>query len=275
MTDNKYFQFPLCALSFGQTADARLEAILDYSLIDKGWKLFCKLSAEQQRQFLALARRSQRIPQGCDINIWSHQAALYDAEIIGISLGGLVSCLGRYHSLHGYVEAFEKTHGRDAQVRIKKSWLFNARDGNGLTYREFSVLCGIYSAIGSKELARVTQPRIRRCVLGYRSDAIMRVELRRRADRAKPLTERQLRDTISRLHRNKFFARCTVARRFTYYSIRLDNEALRKKVEDRHTYPAFFHASQLAQDRVLTEKIKQRRREAAKPAQKQPPDEQR
>lgn len=45
---------------------------------------------------------------------------------------------------------------------------------------------------------------------------------------------------------------CTVAPRITYYSIRLDNEAMRKKVLERHIYARFFHASQSAQDAALT-----------------------
>ncbi len=120
-------------------------------------------------------------------------------------------------------------------------------------------------------LPMATRDRIRRCALGYRTKAIMDAELPRRADMAQPLTERQLRDTIDRLHRNKFFARCTVARRITYYSIRLDNDALRKKVVERRTYADFFRTSQSAQDQLLTEAIKQKRREAAKTAPETPP----
>lgn len=133
------------------------------------------------------------------------------------------------------------------------------------TYREFSVLCAIYSAIGVKELAIVARGRIRRCALGYRSAAIMASELPKRTDQAEPLTERQLRDTIDRLHRNKFFARSTVARRITYYSIRLGPEALRKKILERRTYPSFFRATQSAADQALTDAINQRRLEPAKP----------
>jgi len=263
MVENPYFQFPLCALSFGQTVDARLNAILDYGLVDKGWKLFRKLSAEQQRQFLSKVRQARKIPEGCDTSNWAHCGALYGAEVIGITFGSFLSGIERYHSLHNHVTAFEQAHGRDALVRVKKGWVFNTRDGHGLTYREFSVLCAIYSAIGDKELAIITRERIRRCALGYRTKAIMEAELARRADKAQPLTERQLRDTITRLHHNKFFARCTVARRITYYSIRLDSEAIRKKVLERRTYASFFHASQSVQDAALTAALARKKAENA------------
>ena len=60
-----------------------------------------------------------------------------------------------YQQMEEYIFHFENRYGRDALVRIKADWAFAARDGRGLTYREFSVLCAIYSAIGDKELAIV------------------------------------------------------------------------------------------------------------------------
>ena len=266
MVENPYFQFPLCALSFGQTVDTRLNAIIDYSVVEAGSRLFRKLTAEQQQAFLMARRQKGKIPQGFKENLWRHSAALYGAEVIGVIYHNFGSVLEKHRSIETHIADFEERHGRDAKVRIKKSWLFNTRDRHGLTYREFAVLCAIYSAIGDKKLSIVIQERIRRCALGYRTDAIMQAELPSRADKAQALTQRQLRDTITRLHRNKFFARCTVARRITYYSIRLDNEALRKKVLERRTYPDFFRTSQSAQDRVLTAAINQKRREAARAA---------
>ncbi len=271
MVENPYFQFPLCALSFGQTVETRLNAILNYSVVQAGSQLFRKLTAEQQREFLAGWRQMGKLPEGFNSNNWLDRAALYGAKIIGVTYNHFGSVMERHHALHAHITEFEKLHGRDAKVRIKKGWLFDARDGHGITYREFSVLCAIYSAIGDKELAIVTRDRIRRCALGYRTAAILDSELPRRADKALPLTERQLKDTIARLHRNKFFARSTVARRITYYSIRLDGEAFRKKILERRTYPGFFHASQAAQDQTLTAAIKQNRREAAKSESKPTP----
>jgi hypothetical protein len=271
MVENPYFQFPLCALSFGQTVDARLNAILDYSVVEAGAKMFRKLTVERQREFLHGKMVSRINPNGVNPHDWQQCAACYGASIIGVTYHNFNSIIERHNQLRHYVAEFEARHGHDARVRIKRAWLFDTRDGHGITYREFSVLCAIYSAIGDKELAIITQERIRRCALGYRTAAIMQAKLANRTDKAQPLTERQLRDTITRLHRNRFFARCTVARRITYYSIRLDNEAMRKKVVERRTYPAFFHASQSAQDATLTAAIKQRRREAAKSEPKTPP----
>jgi hypothetical protein len=135
---------------------------------------------------------------------------------------------------------------------MKQEWCSKVRRHKGLTYREFAVLCGLYSCIGEKKFARVSQPRIRGCALGYRTAAIMDAEFARRADGAQPLSERQLRDTIARLHRNHFFARCTYARRVTYYSIRLPEDELRKKIVEKHSYAWGYRASQAAKDRAMT-----------------------
>jgi hypothetical protein len=271
MVKHPYFQFPLCALSFDETAHKRLDSIISYAVIEAGTRLFAKLSAAQQSDFLARTKLNGGFPEGFKSILGFHQAALYGAEIIGINFGCFTACIERHRNLQRHVHEFESRHGRDAKVRIKKSWVFDARDGHGLTYREFSVLCAIYSAIGDKQQAIVTRDRIRRCALGYRTAAIMAAELPRRTDQAQPLTERQLRDTIGQLHRNKFFARCTVARRITYYSNRLDHEALRCLILDRRTYPEFFRASQTAQDQALTDAIKQRRRAVAPVASESSP----
>lgn len=263
MVKDSYFQFPLCALAYGLTIDERLNAILDYSVVAAGLSLWQKLTVEKRAEFLRGKTVSCRNPNDSNTCYSLHCAALYGAHVIGVTYKNIEWVMERYKKLQTYVAAFEKINGKDAKVRIKKDWLFKARDCQGLTYREFSVLCGLFSAIGSKELSVVTRERIRRCALGYRSAAVMSAEFPKRADLARPLTERQLRDTIERLHRNKFFARCTVSRRITYYSIRLNSEAFRKKIFEIRTYPEFFRASQSAQDQALTSAIKQKRCDVA------------
>jgi len=271
MKQDHYFQFPLCALSFGPTLDERLNAIITYSVAEAGSRLFRKLTAAEQQDFLAQRRQAGPMPSGFNKHSWVHQATLFGAQALNVTLGHFVGLVDEYHRLREYIAAFEARHGRDAKVRIKTAWLFAARDHRGISYREFSVLCGIFSVIGDKKLAIITRNRIRRCALGYRTQAIMDSELPRRTDKAHPLTERQLRDTIEQLHRNRFFARCTVARRITYYSIRLDNEAMRKKVLERRTHAGFFRASQAAQNQALTAAIEQQRREVAGTAPRSSP----
>jgi hypothetical protein len=263
MVENPYLQFPLCLLSFEQTVNARLNTIINYCMVEVGSRLFRKLTAEEQRKFLCEKRWEGNIPRGFNSKLWLHRAMLYGAHVLLIVVYDVPSVLDSHRRAELFISDFEKLYRRDSLVRIKSDWVFNARDKHGIDYREFSVLCAIYSAIGDKELAIVTRNRIQHCAMGYRTAAIMWAEIPRRADKAQPLTERKLRDTVARLHRNRFFARCTVFRRITYYSIRLDNEAMRKRVLERRTYPEYFRVSQASQDQALTEAIRRKRREAA------------
>jgi len=208
LVKNPYFQFPLCALAFGQTEHERLNVIISYSVVQAGSRLFQKLSLEQQCQFLSRKEKAGQFPIGFDREYITQCAALYAADVMHIHYNNFKAVWEGYQQMEEYVLHFETRYGRDALVRIKADWAFAARNSRGLTYREFSVLCAIYSAIGNKKLARITRERIRRGALGYRNAAIMRAELPNRADKAQLLTERRLRDTIARLHQNKFFARC-------------------------------------------------------------------
>ncbi len=266
MVENPYFQFPLCALSFGDTELDRLNSIIDLGLMQVGLKLYRGATTEQREQFVSSQRNCSKLPSDFRVKELWHVPLLYGADTLGITIGSCVSGLERYRKLEAYISEFEKRHGRDALLRIKKGWVFDARDGKGLSYRELSVLCAIYSVIGDKELCRVTRERIRQRALGYRSAAIMAAELPNRLDKQSPLTERQLRNTIERLHQNKFFARATFARRITYYSIRLDPEALRKKIVDNRTYARFFQATRRAQDAALTDEVRRKLAALSKPA---------
>src|ERR1039458_2807207 len=144
MVENPYFQFPLCALSFGQTVNARLNAILDYSVVEAGSKLFRKLTVERQREFLRGKTVSRTNPKGLNPHDWRQCAASYGAYVIGVTYLNINSIIERHAQLRNHVADYEDRHGRDALVRIKKDWLFDARDGHGISYREFSVLCAIY-----------------------------------------------------------------------------------------------------------------------------------
>jgi hypothetical protein len=250
-----YLQFPLCALAFGKSENERLNAIIGYGIVDVGLKLWRKAAPVVKQRFISTLHE-QNLPKGFNRQDSFHCAAFYGSLIMGVTYSGMYSLVEGYDRMHECIASFQQRHGRDPLVRIKRDWVFKARDHRGLTYREFSVLCGIYSCIGDKQAARVTQPRIRRCALGYRTAPIMDAEIGRRADGASPLTDRQLRDTIERLHCNKFFARCTYARRITNYSNRLDDEQLRKHVFDRHTYPISHYTSHAAKDQALTAAIK-------------------
>ena len=82
----------------------------------------------------------------------------------------------------------------------------------------------------------ITQDRIRRRALGYKTQVVSTTEFPKRSDGAKPLTDWQLSSMIDRLHVRKFFARTTYGRRLTYYSHRMTDSQLRKAVVEMKTF---------------------------------------
>ena len=255
-----YLQFPLCALAFGKSEDERLNAILDYGTLDAGEKLWANAMPETKERFVASLKQGRKLPTGFHRELPSHVAALFGAASLNVEYADIRTVLEGHQILKAYVAEFERCHGRSPLVRIKLAWWFKARDHKGLTFREFSVLCAIYSCIGDKKAAQITQERIRRCALGYKTAPVMEDEIDQRTDGARPLTERQLRDTITRLHRNQFFARCTYGRRITYYSIRASDAALRELVLKRHTRADKHRLDHAAKDKAMTDAILRARR---------------
>ena len=93
-------------------------------------------------------------------------------------------------------------HGRDAQVRIRTDWLFEARHGRGLSYLEFAVLVAIYSKIGRKKgPVRITRDEIWRRAHGYKSKIVFDQMVQNGPFR---FTKWQVRAAIEGLHDARF-----------------------------------------------------------------------
>jgi hypothetical protein len=166
MIDDPYFQFPICALSFGQSVNERLDGIIAYSIFKAGDRLFDQLSREKQHQFLDEKERARQFPIGFDWEYIEQCAALYAADLMQIKFTNFNGVWEGFQRVDEYVFKFEERFGSDALVRIRADWAFKTRDGHGMTYREFCVLSAIYSAIGNKQMALVRLDSIRRRALG-------------------------------------------------------------------------------------------------------------
>lgn len=259
----RYFQFPVCALAFGENEDERLNTILDYAVVEAGSTIWRKMLQDERQRLWNQWTRPGDAPKDIDLNNKTHLAAMAGAETIGITYHNFSGLITRHAAMKKFHTAFVARHEKDATVRIRKDWLFKARDRRGLTYREFMVLTAIYSVIGNKdEPVLITQDVIRARALGYKTAAVMAVELSLRKDGQTPLTDWQLRDTIARLHRNKFFARATYGRRLTYYSNRLSQDELRQRIVERKAYAPLFQHLQASQDAAMTTSVRKARASA-------------
>lgn len=130
---------------------------------------------------------------------------------------------------------------------------------NGVTYREFSIICAINSIIGEKQRAprRITEPSIRVRAAGFKSWNVARAELpSEEAREARLLTPHQVRYTLQKLHQRKFFSRARAGAKTVKYMLGVSDEQLRSILLQRETYQPRFNAERAKQDRALMAAIR-------------------
>ena len=252
-----YFQFPLCALAFCTTEKERLEHIISFGFIEAGIAMYRKLDAEIRKQKAEQFANVPGTPDDYKKANWQHVAAMIGANEIGITVGSLAYSMQRWTELSNFRNQFQTQHGNDVLVRIRKDLVFEARDDTGISYREFSILCAVYSCIGAAtHPVRITKDTVQARMLGYKSAKVMTAEIKSRKDNAKQLTHRQIGYTLNSLDERKFFARARPNERQTYFSHRLTKEELNNELFKRKTAKARFHATRQASDNTLKERIK-------------------
>ncbi|MBN8600540.1 MAG: hypothetical protein J0M26_05900 [Planctomycetes bacterium] len=96
-------------------------------------------------------------------------------------------------------------------------------------YREFAVLCSVWSAIGQAAYRRVTYDKIVRGAYGYCTEK----EFAAKPKSLETLSRQQVRSTIDRLEKRGFFVRCPFTRRHTAYSRRLSLDSLIESIAKR------------------------------------------
>ncbi len=222
--------------------------------------MFQKLTPELRKTKAADLNDCSEMPNDFSKANTTHVAAMFGATEIGITICNLKHSLDRFRSLTNFTTQFEKTHGSDVKVRIRRDLPFEARDNTGISYREFAVLSAVYSCIGAKSYpVRITRKSIQCRMLGYKSPTIMQQELSNRLDKFEPLTLRQINYVLDKLDERRFFARVRANERQTYYSIRMSEEQLEERIASGKTYSETFHENRIKRDAEVMARIKARR----------------
>jgi hypothetical protein len=259
--NKRYFHFPLCLLSFGRDIKERLNAIIALACVEMGARQWQKFSPAQQH-----FRRSVPPPPSfctCEIDLNNDEELqlIAGCEYFNLICRNAKGMLADYARVTRFIKDFERKHGTDARVRIRKDWAFEVRDNKGMSYREFAVLAAIYSKIGaSKRPMRIIQAEIWKRAHGFKSDHVFRAEMN---GRSPFLTQRQVRSIVERLRDRKFFARRTYGRRQTYYSHRMSSTALGEHIFTAKIQRALEIQAQRRADAALTKRIQQERRKLA------------
>jgi hypothetical protein len=254
-----YFQVPLSAFAYGSNDKERLNAIISFGLVEAGEKWWRRATEDKRQERLAAWGAVKPV---ADFNHSQtrHLYAVRGAEITKVTIGSARGCLAEHDALNSFCQPFVASHGADPMVRLKTGFVFEARDGKGVSARELSVLAAIYSIIGNKQgPVLITQARIRCRALGYKSVGVMQIEFPKRKDAACPLTDWQLRSLLEKLTARKFYARSTYGCRQTYYSHRMPLGALRKAIIERKTFMFANKLINRQDDQAMTDAIQNQR----------------
>jgi hypothetical protein len=147
MAEKGYFHFPLCLLAFGEHYKERLQHIVGYCLCEQAMRRNPKFQKSGRKDSLDEA-----------------------ASFLGISIGSNDGTIREWKKANSFVCQWERRYGKDARVRIGKTPFWEAHNNTGVSYREFSILCAINSAIGSRSTpVRITEPSIRVRAAGFKS----------------------------------------------------------------------------------------------------------
>jgi len=243
----KYFQFPLCLLAMADDEKTLLNRIISFAVVEAGRVLWQKKSSAQRKSLADDLRDCTA--SDFKRNDREHVAAALGARELNVTLGSIRGTVSTWRQVCDFRNSFESLHGREPELRILSGLAFEVRDGKGMSYREFAILCGMLSQIGDKKYpVRITREQIQRRMLGYRKEEIMRSELSKRTDGASPLSTRQIGYTVDKLHERRFFARARANERQTYYSIRHTQCELEAALIESKTYSQTFHAARRQKD---------------------------
>lgn len=257
MADESYFQFPLCALAYGSTIKERFQEILAFCVMEVGEAVKAKVTQDIIEEHIRNARGEGSVPTDFRGNMHRHIEAVLGARTTNVRLGSVEATIRQHKSLGDFIERFEFAYGRSPLVRIKTEFVWDILKNDGMSNRELTILCAVYSCIGAKEWpVRITKKTIGHRMLGYKSEAMMKAEIQRRPDREKPLTERQILTTLDKLHSRGFFARMRANARQTYYSHRLTQEEMKKALYEMKTRRAIQRRNRIEEDNNLMEWIK-------------------
>ena len=215
----------------------RLNALMHFAVVQTGLKQWHDLNTVQRLAIIEIKQKSQSLPPDFDITLDWHCIVICGAAKMKVRLESIEHCLKQHAKLKTFVDKFERSHGPDAMVRLRTDLVFEAESGRGITPLELSLLAAIYSIIGRKQgPVRITQDYIHCRALGYKSEAVMAMEISGRGNTEPRLTEWIVRSRLESLRRRRFFVCTTYGRRLTYYSHRMTQKQLEKAVYELKTH---------------------------------------
>jgi len=255
-TDEKYFQFPLCCLSFGKDYKSRLYAIVDFCVVSAGSQKWETINRDELKEY-ATDYDHEKWPSGIRMSDSQHLVILAGMKFLGVCHGSVEAIQDRSAAITDHIRNTTATEGAHPLVRIRNDLFWDCVSGK-LPYRDFSVLASVYAVIGAKDYpVNINRDRIQAGAMGYKTKAIMTPEaLAQRQDGAEPLTENQIRYTLNHLEATTLFTRVQLSPRKVYFSNRMTADEMREKLFSWKTRPVEKLANNRKADREMQKAIK-------------------
>jgi|GEM_PF-4758743 len=243
-----FFKFPLPVLSLPWEPRVLLGALAGYCAVDVGRIELGRLPPEEIEQRL----RTMRLPPDFNRNNADHVACALGSRTLHVTSGAVAGCVADYYAIQQEIEVVEQRLGRSPLIFIASDLLWETREGRGLPWREFSVLCAVNSVIGLARTApiRITRDMIQARSIGYKRPADIEEAKKRQWPVQELLSTSQLRTTLDRLERRGFFVRISPSPRCTYFVRGTDYEAARAAVKALREKRRSL-AAERAKDRAL------------------------
>lgn len=205
---SEFLHFPLSALTLGESEEATRNLILGWSVIHAGLKAVEKIQDNHGDEIDKISEAD------------APKIDMADELQVGCVIGGDV--VGRWHTN----PLVAVNHYKAVQSVATPPWVqvattvYDDCDGGKFAWRDFRVLCAVYSCLGSDDIkSGISRVRIRAAALGYSKwrsiflpdKATISPEgerlLAARKDGERPLTVKQLRDTLDKLEFDHGFFR--------------------------------------------------------------------
>ncbi len=254
MRNDKYLQFPLCALALDIEARSLMQLVMSYGMIEAGRSVIADMEAEEREE------KCEEFDLDAAMSDSFELCAHLGAQVCGMTVGSARNSVCRHSTIYNHAAKWDATHGPGPLVRIRTDECFEVRDGGQMSFREFRVLAAIFSAIGSKSIPVVIPQRmIAARYIGCKSEAVKAAALKARHKFPAELTPKQLRGTVEKLHELKWFARVTPDPhgRVTYFSHRMSEDDMRDRIFVKRTYSPAFKADRQKKNAALAIRIKE------------------
>ena len=237
-------EFPLCCLSYPEENRQKVRMIISFCIVEHSRKITSFIHKR-------IRELKRELPPDFEEYNEVHSRVVLAADELAMTISHIKVTLLNHKLLNEHINNFTEKYGKDAFCRIGKRICFETKNGQ-FSYSAFIVLCAIQSILGKTKLyCRITKERIRYRMQGYKSKSIAEQEMR---DKTILLSDRQIGNRINILYGKNFFSKFTYAQRQTFYSTRLSDEELRKKVIESKIYWAKKRTG--LRDKIVSNEIK-------------------